>query len=82
MKANGTLTKLGSQRPAAHQIHDRLDGPRHLDVFQQKGGYPASDGVRACVSKCYTSHGWIDDAVLALPMVALFRMSKVDVLAS
>jgi len=39
-------------------------------------------GVTACVSRFYTYHGWYDDAVLTLPMVALFRMSKTDLLAT
>ena len=39
-------------------------------------------GITASVSKFYTYHGWYDDAILALPMVCLFRMSKEDVLGS
>ena len=39
-------------------------------------------GVTACVSRFYTYHGWYDDAVLTLPMVVLFRMSKSDMLTA
>lgn len=36
--------------------------------------------VTACVTRFYTYHGWYDDALLTLPMVALFRMSKAEAL--
>ena len=50
--------------------------------FHKKADIWLLIGVAGCVSKFYTYHGWYDDAILALPMVCLFRMSKDDVLGS
>jgi len=50
--------------------------------FHKKADIWLLIGVAGCVSKFYTYHGWYDDAILALPMVCLFRMSKEDVLGS
>jgi hypothetical protein len=49
-------------------------------VFHRKADIWVLIGVTACVSRFYAHHGWYDDAVLTLPMMALFRMSKTDVL--
>jgi len=46
--------------------------------FHKKADIWLLIGVTACVSRFYTYHGWYDDAVLTLPMVALFRMSKAE----
>ena len=49
--------------------------------FNKKADIRLIIGVAGCVSKFCTYHGWYDDAVLTLPMIVLFRMSKTDVLA-
>jgi hypothetical protein len=35
-------------------------------------------GVAALVSRFYTYHGWYDDVLILLPMLALFRIAKMD----
>ena len=38
-------------------------------------------GVAALVSRLYTYHGWYDDALILLPMISVFRISKAPVVS-